>query len=308
MTHVFSPQLCADGDLPEGSNWTYQIKWDGVRCVVRITPGSVELYNRSGMSITRGFPEVVDLLKQIKVTDETLIDCELVALKGGQPDFRSILVRCGVQSTMLATKLSRELPGVLVAFDLIKLNGDSLENKPYLERYNKLNTHFSDLIKINPLSRDKNLLVDLVKSKGLEGVIARDENGIYQQGERPNTMVRWKQIETSDLMVYGWEEGSGYRYQNFGAFLLATQEGFGWRFVGKVSSGISDSELEALLDSFIPVDEQPPVINHPELENPVHYIQAGVILEISHLGYENGNMLRNPSFLRRREDKELNSM
>src|SRR4051812_20314647 len=49
-------------DLPAGSGWRYEPKWDGFRCLAFRAGDRVELKAKSGKSLARFFPDMVEAL------------------------------------------------------------------------------------------------------------------------------------------------------------------------------------------------------------------------------------------------------
>ncbi|HEY1866851.1 MAG TPA: hypothetical protein VGG70_01050, partial [Candidatus Cybelea sp.] len=49
--------------IPKGADWSYEPKWDGFRCLAFRDGDDVELQSKSGETLTRYFPEVVDALR-----------------------------------------------------------------------------------------------------------------------------------------------------------------------------------------------------------------------------------------------------
>src|ERR687897_234356 len=50
-------------ELPNGSGWQYETKWDGFRCLASRDGGAVALTSKSGKPLGRYFPEVVAMLE-----------------------------------------------------------------------------------------------------------------------------------------------------------------------------------------------------------------------------------------------------
>jgi bifunctional non-homologous end joining protein LigD len=71
--------------IPEGDNWTYEMKLDGYRLQAVKAGGKVILYSRRGIDLTKRFPYVARALASLP--DDTVIDGELVALEEGKPNF-----------------------------------------------------------------------------------------------------------------------------------------------------------------------------------------------------------------------------
>ena len=302
MKH-YDPMLIADGELPEGTNWLYQFKFDGIRCIAYVNSGTVKLVNRAGFDVTPGFPEVV---KQLSHMRNCVLDGELFVGSKERPggNFQVVLERSGVQSITTAALLAAKHPAIFIAFDLLETQGSTVTAMQFTDRYSLLHglkvTHA-------PATPNADEAKRVALERGFEGLVARSRTAPYEEGERPESNIRWKPLDTSDLIVYGWEESPDSQIP-VRSFLLGTQDGFGWRFVGKVGSGFSAEDLAGIMPDFIEINSKPPVANEPDFKYPVHYVQPSVVFEVSHLGYEDTGMLRNPSFIRRRKDKEMVSL
>ena len=74
--------------LPEGPDWTYEVKLDGYRAIGVRTSETI-LYSRNHKNFNKRFPQIVAVLDDLP--DETVIDGEVVALdESGRPDFHRL--------------------------------------------------------------------------------------------------------------------------------------------------------------------------------------------------------------------------
>ena len=83
--------------IPRGSQWHYEPKWDGFRCLLSRDGDKVELRSKSGEDLTRYFPELVDAARRLKATDFVL-DGEIVL-----PHGKGIVRRSGVKANQRLT-------------------------------------------------------------------------------------------------------------------------------------------------------------------------------------------------------------
>ena len=88
------PMLATPGPVPQGPQWCYEFKWDGVRALVSIRDpanGGIRIHSRSGGDITRAYPEVVAFARTLfeRVEHHELrLDGEIIALgPDGRPSF-----------------------------------------------------------------------------------------------------------------------------------------------------------------------------------------------------------------------------
>jgi len=51
-----APMLAIPGPVPSGSGWSYELKMDGIRAVIRTGGTDVVVHSRAGHDITTGYP------------------------------------------------------------------------------------------------------------------------------------------------------------------------------------------------------------------------------------------------------------
>ena len=128
--------------LPAGEKWTFEIKFDGYRCVAVKRGKEVTLFSRHRKVLTRRFLGVVEAL--ISLEGDFVVDGELVALDSqGRPSFQ-----------LLQNSPSQELPIYCYVFDLLNKNGELLVNLPLSRRrelLEKLLAAPKDLLRLSPL-------------------------------------------------------------------------------------------------------------------------------------------------------------
>ncbi|AZP14739.1 ATP-dependent DNA ligase [Streptomyces aquilus] len=127
-----------DPALPAG--WAAQLKWDGYRALVgRWADGRVAVRSRNGGDLTASFPEIEEAVRLLP--DDTAVDGELVVWEGGRLAFERLQQRMHRRGAA-ATRAAGELPAHLVAFDLLRLNGQGLTGWPFSDRYAALQELF----------------------------------------------------------------------------------------------------------------------------------------------------------------------
>ena len=119
-------------ELPDGDGWQYEPKWDGFRCLARRAGDEVTLTSKSGKPLARYFPEVLDMLRGLK-DREFLLDGELIISVGDVLSFDALQLRLHPAESRVR-KLAGETPAELMAFDLLELDGKSLDGQPLSER------------------------------------------------------------------------------------------------------------------------------------------------------------------------------
>ena len=193
-------------ELPEGEGWQYEPKWDGFRCLARRDGAEVTLTSKSGKPLARYFPDIVDMLSQMK-TRRFLLDGELIIPVGDALSFDALQLRLHPAESRVR-KLAKETPAELMVFDLLELDGKSLAGLPFFRRRAQLEAFFRKNavpgLELSPMTGDRDVALGWLKRSGgaLDGVIAKRADLEYRSGER--AMIKVKQQRTADCVVGGF--------------------------------------------------------------------------------------------------------
>ena len=114
--------------LPVDEGWQYEPKWDGFRCLAYVAPDEVRLYSKSGKSLARFFPEIVELLARHSA-EPCVLDGELVVMVDGRAAFDALQARLHPAESRIA-RLSRETPAHYVLFDCLQSGAERLIDAP----------------------------------------------------------------------------------------------------------------------------------------------------------------------------------
>jgi ATP-dependent DNA ligase len=199
-------------ELPSGPGWQFEPKWDGFRCLAWRSGKRVELHAKSGKSLARFFPEVLERLRAVP-HDEFMLDGELVIPVGPSLSFDALQMRLHPAQSRIQ-RLSRETPATLIAFDcLLSPDGTNLLNEPLTVRRAALEALFGtgDAVApgllLSPYTRkhaEAQKWLDRAQG-ALDGVVAKQVEAPYQPGER--AMVKVKPLRTADVVVGGFRYG-----------------------------------------------------------------------------------------------------
>ncbi len=193
-------------ELPEGEGWQYEPKWDGFRCIARRNGDTVEMISRSGKSLGRYFPEVLEMLGRLKERRLT-VDGELIIPLEDRLDFEALQMRLHPAESRVR-KLAQETPAQFMLFDVIEIGANSFGAEPLSERRRALEKFYRanrmDGLLLSPATVDRNIAIDWLKRSGgaLDGVVAKRLDQPYKFGER--AMVKVKQLRTADCVVGGF--------------------------------------------------------------------------------------------------------
>ncbi|MBF0665952.1 MAG: ATP-dependent DNA ligase [Brevundimonas sp.] len=198
-------------ELPVGDGWWYEPKWDGFRCLAFKAKGRVELLAKSGKSLARFFPEVVERLERIEA-EAFGLDGELLAQDGDRYAFEVLQQRLHPAESRIR-KLAAETPATFALFDmLVDADGTDLRKHPHRERHERLQAFVERFggprLTLSPGTEDAALAQSWLDGGKLEGVVAKSRDGPYLEGER--AMVKVKRLRSADCVV------GGFRYASTG--------------------------------------------------------------------------------------------
>jgi ATP-dependent DNA ligase len=212
----YSPMEALSVDtIPIGPEWQYEPKWDGFRCLVFRDGESVELQAKSGRSLTRYFPELIDAVRLLKPT-KLVLDGEIVVPSDGAFSFDTLLQRIHPAPSRVKM-LAETTPAVLIVFDLlVDAEGRSLVERPLSERRSALQDFIrkyrrhTNRIRLSPATRRLSDAKQWLKRVGatLDGVIAKRRDLEYRSGNRTG-MQKVKNYRSADCVVGGFRYNEG---------------------------------------------------------------------------------------------------
>jgi bifunctional non-homologous end joining protein LigD len=300
LTSGLSPMLASTAPLPVGDRWAYEIKWDGVRALVAVEGGAVRAVSRRGNDITGGYPELVSLLKPLK-KQAVLLDGELVALKGGTPDFGALQSRMHVRSP--APDLVASTPVTFVPFDVLQVGDDLTLDLPYDDRRALLDGLGLEVPA--PFYGDGSELLESTRKQGLEGLVAKQRDSTYLPGKRSDCWVKVKNIRRQSAVVCGWKEGAGGRSGQLGSLLLGVHSDEGLVYAGHVGTGFNATALAGLKDlleplatAVCPIDGEVP----REHARAAHWVKPEIVVDVDFTEWTRDGRLRHPSYKGIRDD------
>lgn len=230
------------GTLLHGTH-LFDLKLDGLRCLLYWDGLTVRLLNRSGVDITRKFPEIEAAAPSLG-TYPLILDGELVCTSGM---FNDVATR-GKQEKphAIATAMAR-LPARFVAFDVLHLESDQRHTKQFDRRMmlDGLSLLWSEPFSAAPMSMNGEAMWESVGTLGLEGMIAKRLDQPYAEGKRSPAWLKFKTTRRITCIATGYEPGTGAR-AHFGAMYLTLIGPDGPVPVGKVGTGFTASEITSL--------------------------------------------------------------
>jgi ATP-dependent DNA ligase len=209
-------------EIPLGE-FSYEPKWDGFRSIVFRDGDEVEIGSRNERPMTRYFPEVVAAIRA-NLPERCVVDGEIVLPdpSRGRLDFEALQQRIHPAESRVRM-LAAKTPAHFVAFDLLALGDRDLMAEPFRERRRLLEEALADArppIHLTPATADAEVArrwFDEFEGAGLDGIVAKPLDGIYQQDKR--VMFKIKHVRTADCVVGGYRSYKGER-DAIGSLLL----------------------------------------------------------------------------------------
>ncbi len=176
------PMQPVSGRLPVGREWSYEVDWSGIRLLADVDQGTLCLRTLEGDDVTARFPEFAGLAD---VVADGLFDGEAVLLDAGQPSSLALVDRLRRADPRRARSLARARPAIFMVYDVLRLYGVGLTERPLEERRATLGRLALDevgRIQVSPEYDDGVALLAGVREQGLPGVMARRRESPYDAG------------------------------------------------------------------------------------------------------------------------------
>jgi bifunctional non-homologous end joining protein LigD len=297
MQHGVIPMLATPVREPfDHPDWLFEVKWDGYRALAEIQDGDVSLYSRNLISFNKKFSPIVNSLR--KLGFDAVLDGEIVVLDDqGRPDFQLLQHYRGSGNGHL----------IYYVFDLLHFRGHDLTDLPLIRRKDLLKKILPSTPKIrfsDHVWREGVLFYHVAQEKGLEGIIAKHSQSVYQAGGRSRQWLKVKTQFTQDAVIAGFTEPAGGR-KYFGALVIGVYQGDELTYIGHVGSGFTANQLKEIRDKLEPlIQKECPFAVKPETNAPVTWVKPELVCEVALSGWTEDAIVRHPVFLRLREDKD----
>jgi bifunctional non-homologous end joining protein LigD len=292
--------------LPGDEKWTFEIKFDGYRCIAVKRGTAITLFSRNEKVLNKRFPKVVDALASLG--SDFVLDGELVAFDPqGRPSFQ-----------LLQNNQSRALPVYFYAFDLLNRDGESLVSLA-IERRRELLERLLDApedpLRLSPLLRAPlGQVLEAVRKLGLEGVVGKRIASIYEPGERSGAWIKHRANREQEFVIGGYIPGA----HGFDALLVGVYENKQLIFVAKVKTGfvprIRDeilSNLKRLIAAACPFTNLPEKRASrwgesltAEKMKQCRWVTPKLVCKIAFVEWTDAGHLRHCSFVAIRDDKK----
>lgn len=273
------------------AGWVYEEKYDGYRILAYKEGATVTLLSRNAKDRSRSFPEIAKAIGQLKPR-RLLLDGEAVAFDRNQVSRFQLLQQGSV-------------PVVYAAFDCLYRDGRDLRTAPLRERRLALEGVLrgadNRLILSRRLRRDGLGAYRLARRKGFEGLVAKDDVSVYEEG-RSRRWLKVKVHQQEEFVIGGYTRPAGSRAY-VGALLVGAYGQGTLHYVGKVGTGFTSRTLSSLWTGFQPLARTASPFTNPPRERGVTWLAPRLVAQVAFQEWTAGRRLRQPSFLGLRDDK-----
>jgi bifunctional non-homologous end joining protein LigD len=291
--------------LPEGEQWTYEVKWDGYRALLLKSGNRVRLLSRKDNDLTATYPTIGAAGRKLNA-DTAMLDGEIVALDAkGKPSFQALQHRSAHRNYAI----------VFYAFDLLHFNGTDLTQLALTDRRTRMPSIVkgSGILLSEPLSGTAARVIEAVSLVGLEGIVAKRKDSRYQSGERSGAWVKLKLDKQQEFVIGGYRPGPN----GVDALLVGYYEGKQLRFGGKVRAGFTPHLRREVFESLTPLHiAECPFFDLPNSKTShwgggvtaeqmaeMTWVKPKLIAQIRFVEWTNDGHLRHAAFLGLRSDK-----
>jgi bifunctional non-homologous end joining protein LigD len=296
--------------LPEGLEWIWEIKLDGYRALAVKSKSDVTLFSRRRKSLNRQFPYIVEALGDLPAG--TVVDGEVVAVdESGRPDF-NLLQNFRAEASRIQ----------YYVFDLLCWKDRDLTRVPMVER--------RALLKSLVVIHDKRIriaeyfeagpkdLLSAVREQGLEGIIGKRKDSLYQPGKRSGAWIKFRANRGQEFVIGGYFPGA----HGFDSLIVGYYDGDKLMYVARTRNGFVPasrrqvfSKLKHLVTPNCPFVNLPETrrsrfgeeLNAEKMKKAV-WLKPEAVAQIEFLEWTEADRLRHSKFVGLREDKNPQSV
>ena len=291
----------AAGDPPSGDNWVHEIKFDGYRVQAHVNNSKVTLFTRNALDCTGKFGLVVGELQKLGA-GSAIIDGEAVVQnEAGVADFDAL---------RREFERGRNARIVLMAFDLLHLDGEDVRRRPLLERKALLRDLLgrpskSSLVRFSDhMAGDGADVFANACKMGLEGIVSKRIDRPYRSG-RSADWLKAKCVVANPFVVIGFVRLKGTS-EAIGSLVLGYYAGRTLYYAGRVGTGFSQSDAGAIWEALQTLQTDAPPLHKrltTEQRAGVVWVKPVLVAQVAYRNWSPEGIVRHASFKAFRQDK-----
>ena len=249
------------------NDFAAEYKLDGERAQIHKQKDTIMIFSRSLENITSYYPDIVEKISKLIISDDIILEAEIVAMNTNSGDFLPFQELMHRRRKYEIDEAVTKYPITVNFFDVLFSNGKNCMEMEYMERRKLLEKiikedDFARLIPMSIINNEEQILEVLENSinSGCEGLMLKHLNSTYRAGIRGSNWLKLKREyqndlgDSLDLVVIGAFFGKGRRTGKYGTLLLATynDEEDIFPSICKVGTGFSDDSLDQLYQILSP--------------------------------------------------------
>jgi DNA ligase-1 len=258
----------------------------------------VKLFTRNLEEVTFMYPDIVKgIVSQVKA-EEAIFEGEAIAYNPATNEYLPFQLTSQRKRKYDIEEMARKIPLKYMIFDVLYLNGTNMIPKTYEKRRVAFKTLMKEGSVLYPAEERKfddgkeiENFFDKCIAEGLEGILAKKLDGVYQAGARGWSWIKLKRSyqsklnDTVDCVVMGYYFGRGKRTSfGIGAFLIGIYDDKKDVFetIAKVGTGLTDEEWKELAKrgQSLKSKEKPPLYEVDKWLEPDVWVKPEIVVEI----------------------------
>jgi bifunctional non-homologous end joining protein LigD len=288
-------------------DWIYEPKLDGYRTLALIRDGKAAMLSRNGNNVTQQYNVLIPELNHQRAS-ELVFDGEIIALdEKGKQCFQCLQNYLKSVGRPEGNQKS-QYPLVYYVFDILYLDGYDLRSVPLCTRKELLKNVFNpgnQVRLVDYFEKEGETVYKAAVKNGLEGVIAKQMDSLYESGKRSPDWLKIKATQSDEFIIGGYSTAAAGRKKTFSSLLLGQYDAKGkLEFAGHVGSGFDEESLNLLkarLDTL--KTGKNPFSAEPPLKAPTTWVKPELLAEVKFSERTQDGRLRAPVFIRLRDDK-----
>lgn len=286
LPRFVKPMLATSGSPFSDPAFIFEIKWDGYRAITLRDGDGYRIWSRNETPLQDRYPELRFLTQ---LPEGVILDGEVVALTEGRSSF----------DLLISTKSLAEQSGTLayVVFDLLYEDYESIMGRPLFDRRKALRSIVDSignqrLIFSDHLEGSGEALFAQASEAGLEGIVAKRADSVYQPGRRSGSWIKIKRSQEAYCVVIGYLPKEG---NDFKSLVVASNlEGGELAYVGNVGTGFTQSDRESILSRLAAIPREHSVI---PCDQPARWVEPELFITVRYSDTTAAGMLRAPIFV-----------
>jgi len=261
-----------------------EYKLDGERAQIHKQKDKIEIFSRSLEIITSYYPDIVEKISKLIISDDVILEAEVVAMNSNSGDFLPFQELMHRRRKYEIDEAVAKYPITVNFFDVLFSDGKNCMEMKYEERRKLLEKiikqdDFARLIPMSIIESEEQVLEVLENSinSGCEGLMLKHLDSTYRAGIRGSNWLKLKREyqnelgDSLDLIVIGAFFGKGRRTGKYGTLLLATynDEEDIFPSICKVGTGFTDESLDQLYQILSPrvtLKKNPRIVSEMEAD------------------------------------------